>query len=190
MRRLLALLCLLLAGCEMQICSNGPIAAGAPQFRTVAEPVEIPRCWREANYLDAYRQGSCMWASLETVLRSQGLFAIAEQCRRECSGPATVGSCAQLAESRGLRYAICSDGDADFLDWCARTRRPAAIYWMGGRHAVTFCGYDRGDAVIVDCNAPEMARRLPKSQFLAAWRVAGGCAFTVVYWTPPRRPWT
>jgi hypothetical protein len=191
MKNLLLCLCLLAAGCELQVGQPAAIATLAQPatadcpFKTVA-PVEIPPAYREANY----GSGSCMWASFETVLRSQGQIAIAAWCRENCGGAAGVQDCARVADAAGLRYAICTNADEQFLQWCSRTRRAAAIHWSDGEHAVTFCGYNlAGEAMLIDNNHTERYERIPKAAFLAQWRASGGYAFTVLYWSPPPRPW-
>jgi hypothetical protein len=197
MRRLCTLLLLLLSGCELQI-DYGDVGNGSPSLATIAgpdvsacpfkaaAPVEIPLPYRAHNYAG----GSCMWASLETVLRSQGQKAIADWCRQNHSGAAGVWDCCRVADSIGLPYAATKNGDAEFLEWCSRTRRAAAIHWSNGAHAVTFCGYNMlGEAVLVDNNRVEQYERIPKAAFLAQWRASGGLAFTTVYWSPPPRPW-
>jgi hypothetical protein len=196
--RWLPLFVVFLAGCEFTIdsppaqeetCPDGKCPSNEPAtercpWRTVA-PVDIPQSLRQPNY----NGGSCMHASLITVLRSQHQNAIAEYWRRNFSGAAGVETCARIADDLALQFAYTVKGDEDFLEWCNRTRRAAAIYY-GDNHAVTFCGYSlEGEAMLVDNNNPDRYRRIPKARFLADWHAAGGAAMTTVYASIPKHPW-
>jgi len=193
MRAIFSSLLLLLCGCELQIGDSPPVAVEGIRGPDSSlcpwknlPPVEIPQAFRDANY----GGGSCMWASFCTTLRIEGQNAAADWVRHNYSGAAGIEDCARVADGLGLDYAYTNQGDTDFLEWCSRTRRPAAIHWAGGSHAVTFCGYNAlGEAVLIDNNHTERYERISKAAFLAEWRNSGGRAITCVYWSPPRRPW-
>ena len=72
-------------------------------------------------------------------------------------------------------------------------RRGAAIHFNFppdyNPHAVTFCGYNNGLAVILDNNRTDRLIRIPKHEFLTRWRNYGGYALTVVYSPAPPKPW-
>jgi hypothetical protein len=170
----------------VQFTSETAMAApgDACPFRTVA-PVEVPLSLRQQNY----GGGSCMYAALITVLRSQRQYETADYVRANYCGAGGVSDCSRLAEQLGLRYAYTTKGNEDFLEWCSRTRRAAAIYY-GDNHAVTFLGYTgAGDAVLLDNNQVEHYENIPKATFLTNWHAVGGNAIATVYASNPRRPW-
>ena len=188
------LFALFFAGCGIETddtqppcCPNGQCPQPVPvldPYRTVA-PAELPQAWRHGNYAG----GSCLWASVEDVLAWQGQHEQASWVRHNCQGAAGVHTdIVPTFESLGLRFAYVDNGDEHFLEWCSRTRRAAAIYWEGGVHAITFCGYVGSDAKIIDNNYRDRVQTLTRQKFLAAWHNAGGVAFTVVYMPPPSRP--
>jgi len=188
---LVLLLCVGLAGCDVQI-GEDPICPGpdCPVDQgdcpvPLLLPVDLPEALRCQNYAG----GSCMHASLISVFRWQGLHEMADWWRANYSGPESVLGLAQKAKRfPWLKYAYTSSGDADFLEWCSRTRRGAAIHYYPN-HAVTFCGYEGSDAILLDNNRTGRLIRIDKSQFLREWRGYGGYALTVVYSPTPPRPW-
>ena len=96
-----------------------------PSPYKVAAPVDLPREFRQSNYAG----GSCMHAALIPLLRWQDRPTDADWWRRNEYGAAGVWDLARIAERRGLKYAYTTDGNANFLDWCSRTRRGAAIHY-------------------------------------------------------------
>jgi len=189
------------AGCDSEKPTVQPAPDRISPYRSTP-PVDVPMADRSRNY----RGGSCAHASLISLLRWQGRPQAADWWRRTFSGPAYVGletsrtghktliQCAQLA---GMRYARTTSGDAGFLEWCSRTRRGAVVefdyVFRGsvrriGAHAVTFCGFVDGLAVILDNNRIDRLIRIPKLTFLTYWRKSGGDAFTVIYTPGPPKP--
>jgi len=152
-------------------------------------PMDLPRELRQSNYAG----GSCMHASLISVLRWQGKHETAAWWRANYGGAAGVWDLARICRGRDFRFAWTTSGDAAFLQWCSDTRRGAAIHYFTG-HAVTFCGYKkdaagREVAVLLDNNRTGVYVRVPKAQFISPWRVYGGNALTVVYSPTPPKPW-
>jgi len=164
---------------ELQPCDES-----ANPYRGVP-PVDLPKSLRQANY----GGGSCMYAALIPVLRWQGRYQDAEKIRKQYSGAQGVDGLAPICDSMGLRFAYTVDGDANFLEWCSRTRRGAAIHYYT-QHAVTFCGYDdKNRAVLLNNNSIDRYAYVPKAEFVSAWHVYGGRALTVVYAPMPPKPW-
>lgn len=195
-------------GCELQIseepgcpdgqCPNGacPLLDDQP-YAPIYNPLDcdncpyevksladIPQPWREHNW----GGGSCMYASLVPILRWQGRFEDAEKIRRSYSGGQSVDGLAVICNRMGLKFAYTNTGDAGFLEWCSSTRRGAAIHYFPN-HAVTFCGFEDAQAVLIDNNRPKDYIRIPKATFISRWRGYGGRALTVVYTVPPPLPW-
>jgi len=178
------------AASERSVVDSGPIDDLPPEPENTVcpwpsgPPMDLPKSLRQANYAG----GSCMHASLISVLRWQGRFELADWWRRSEYGAAGVYDLARVCRRLDLRFAWTTNGNAAFLDWCSSTRRGAAIHYFS-QHAVTFCGYEDGNAVLLDNNRPGTYIRVPKQQFLSRWRGYGGLALTVVYAPPPPRPW-
>ena len=151
-------------------------------------PVDLPESLRQGNY----GGGSCMHAAMISVLRWQGRDELAEQWRRSYAGGAGVWDLARLAEQHDLDYAWTTNGDPEFLEWCSRTRRGAAIHFKPA-HAVAFFGYQvrngREVAVLCDNNRPRELEYIEKQNFIRAWRGYGGCALTILGTPGNPRPW-
>jgi hypothetical protein len=184
---------LFVAGCddpEPCHCPGGrcPVNRSEPQDfapRMAATWADIPIELRQANYSG----GSCTWASMETMFRWHGLDAEAELWRKTYSGGANWGDVARECDRRGIRFAFTERADEQFLEWCARTRRPAMIHW-GAAHSINFCGYDGQAAVLIDNNLPQHELLMPKQEFLARWRASfgNGVALAIVEPPPPPEP--
>lgn len=160
-----------------------PCDASANPYRD-RPPVDVPKKFRVPNYAG----GSCNHASMQQVLRWQGLHEIADWWRKTYSGGESAEGLARKAEKKGLAFAATFSGDVEFLEWASRTRRGAAIHYFPN-HAVTFCGFAGETAILLDNNRTGVYIRVPKATFIARWRGYGGRAITVVYTPPPPRPW-
>lgn len=163
-------------------CARPPQPAAAPPLRTVS--ASIPVAIRQTNY-----GPSCTHASAITMLRWQGREQAAAWWRRNGYGPARVVStirakCKQL----GIACRAETGGKLAFLEWVSRTRRAAVLQYQD-RHAVTFCGFRGGNAIIIDNRWPHTEVRVPKQQFIESWRAYGGHAITIVDLPPPPQPW-
>jgi hypothetical protein len=188
--------CLLLICCgceELALQPPKPTTARAPIKQAAippecpwkrVPPMDLPREFRCANYAG----GSCMHASLISVLRWQGLDSIADYWRHNYYGGAAVTDLARIGERLGLDYAFTMQGDVSFLEWASRTRRGAAIHYKPN-HACTFCGFVGDQAVVLDNNSPRRLEYIDRDQFIRSWKYYGGMALTPVYRPPPARPW-
>lgn len=155
--------------CPTFTIEDGRRLAGQP-------PMDLPILLRQANYSG----GSCVHAAMISCLRWQGLSEWADWWRQEYAGGESLKGLVAKSEHNGLRYAYTGTGQAEFLDWASRTRRGAVIfYWPN--HAVNFCGYENGQAVLLDNNRTAQYVRIPREQFLKAWKGYGGVALTPVY---------
>lgn len=180
---------LAVTGCEMAIELGTPAIADqrpTPEcpYKSLP-PVDLPEKMRTSNW----GGGSCLHAAFCDLLKWQGYDAEAAEWRRTYAGAAGIGDIARIANGLNLDFAYTDSGDEAFLDWASRTRRGAAVYCHGGRHAITFCGYVGDEAVVVDNNYTDKMQRRPKAEFLREWHAAGGCAITLVDAPAPPRPW-
>jgi hypothetical protein len=199
---LLSSIWLFVAGCEpvtiMSLDSGGapPPATRHPSLVTrhpspatspykSVPPLDLPVSLRSSNY----GGGSCLHAAFQDVLRWQHQERLAAYWRSNYGGGAGIEDIAGICNRLGLQFAYTTGGDAAFLEWASRTRRGAAIYWGGGAHAITFCGFVGNEAVVVDNNSPNRVQRMSRERFLSQWRASGGRAVTAVYSPTPPRPW-
>lgn len=162
-----------------------PVCPDASSPYVSLPPAEVPYKLRQANY-----GPSCNHASFISVLRYFGRDEIADRWRREHYGSAGVQDLARIADSYHLDYAMTAGKqNVEFLEWCSRTRRPAAIHYYPV-HAVTFVGFSEdGDALLIDNRWSDFYVREPKATFIRNWIAYGSCAITLTDSAPPARPW-
>lgn len=189
----------LVCGCEVPVepddCPDGccPRADHGPGAHATYRPGPIQRL-ETALQTRNYAGGSCAHASMINSLIAQGKENLAKRWRSQYSGGAGVTTIRTAGDQLGVRYAFTTAGDPAFLDWCSRTRRPACIFYFTA-HAITFLGFERGDAVLIDNNRPGQEIRVPRPVFLAKWNGygrsyghRGGVAFAAVYTPAPPLP--
>ncbi len=140
--------------------------------------VKIPAVMRESNY---YSTGSCVHATLVTLLRWQGKEGVAREWRREFYGGEYASTIARKMDSRGIRYAYITNGDVKFLEWACRTRRGCGIAINGGAHMVTLVHLDEEWAAILDNNNTSKFTWIPRGDLIAEWKASYGWAVTPLY---------
>lgn len=174
--------------CPNGACPNG--GCPVPGVHVVGSLADTPAEFREANYAG----GSCLHAALITVMNRMGLYDAAKYWRQSHSGAAGVrpGSpsidVVEMANTLGLQFAYTAEGNEDFLEWCSRTRRGAAIHYFPV-HAVFFERYEGDAALLIDNNRTSADIRIPKQEFVRRWKQEfGGRAITLVYPPMPAPP--
>ena len=152
-------------------------ASGSVVFRISETPVvNLPLHARCRNYAG----GSCVIASTVSLFRWQGRDDLAELFRRAYSGGQSASSLHAKLDSRGVRYAYTTSGDAAFLDWACRTRRGAGVTFFAN-HFICLVHLDGQRAILLDNNRVGQYITLPRDEFLRRWRGYGGWATTPVY---------
>jgi hypothetical protein len=146
--------------------------------------LSLPLNLRQQNWV-GYGGGSCVHASLMTLMRQQGLYELADWWGREYNGPEDDKELHARLDRAGLRYACTTHGDVNFIDWCCQTRRYALVNDVPG-HVRNIIGIDPpgtpgGCAYIVDNNYPGRTYRIPREQWIRQWRSVSGWATTLVY---------
>lgn len=136
-----------------------------------------------------YNGGSCVYASMCTVLVWQHREDLAAIMRNTYSGAASADALIRACEVLGIDYAFTKTADPGFLDWCDRTNRGAVIFYFPD-HCVTFAGYSGNNALVIDNNSPGSYIKINKAQFLSDWKSYGGFALTAVYSPSPPQPRT
>lgn len=136
-----------------------------------------------------YLGGSCVHASMITILNWQHKYKEAKHWRRFYSGAEGKGALIYKANKLNLDIAYTLNGSRKFLEWCSRTRRGAVIFYFDN-HCVTFCGYKKINnkmvAILIDNNNVSHNIMIPKSEFLANWN--SEFALTLVHSPTPPRP--
>lgn len=153
-------------------------------FEVFERPVvNLPLTLRQSNWIGVANQGSCVYATMVSLLRWQGRYKTAEDIRQTCGDGANDTKLANVLDQKGIRYAFTNSGDVRFLEWSIRTRRGVGVAVPGRRssHFVALVHLDSKDAIILDNNSIERYEVIPREIFLTQWRQQGGWVFSVVY---------
>ena len=193
MKRILFALVLLLfsAGCDLELRIDLGQLNGlrlTPVINEERPTVNLPEVLRQENWRGSKGEGSCVWASTISLLRWQGRDRAADWIRRNYGNGEWPEHWAALADKAGLRYAMTTDGDVQFLEWACRTRRGAAVTVMGGAHCVNLVHLDDKWACLLDNNFPDKFQWVPRETLLAEWKASHGWGLTVVYTPCPPLP--
>ena len=146
--------------------------------------VNVPPVMRESNYYDT---GSCVHATLVTLLRWQGKEKLASDWRRRHYGGEYAGALNVKMDRRGIRYTSTTKGDVRFLEWACRTRRGCGITVKGGKHMITLVHLGREWAAVLDNNDTSKFIWIPRKKLIDEWKRSYGWAVTPVY--SPMAPW-
>lgn len=170
----------------------------ADQYRALEPPeAEAPTinphfALRQANWLGGPRkdEGSCVHASLSTVLHWQNKFELAKSWRQTYDGGEYSSRLRERLDRAGIKYAFTEQGNLGLLDFAHQTRRGAIIWWKPS-HCCTFCGWVESGgkiyAAIIDNNRTQSFEFVEKSQFHRLWAGYGGFALTPLF-DPPSPP--
>ena len=139
--------------------------------------VNLPLALRERNYSG----GSCVHATLVSLLRWQGQLKIAADWRKKHSGGEWSHSFHGKLAREDLRYAWCTNGDVKFLEWAISTRRGCGIDVHGGRHMVALVYLDAEWAAILDNNNIHKFIWVPREILIKEWQSGKGWAVAPVY---------
>jgi hypothetical protein len=143
--------------------------------------INIPPGDRKGNWIGPQGMGSCVHASMISLLRWQGRRDLADAWRyADGESPRTFN---RKLDAAGVRYAVITNGDAGFLEWACRTRRGAGVTVRNGAHMVTLVHLTDDQAGLLDNNDPTKINWVPRDDFLAEWRAGpnGGWAVTPIY---------
>ena len=190
MRTLLAVafLSVVLTGCEVVIDLDRPDMGRTPAVRTEYPTVNLPRSLRQSNWLGNLGEGSCVHATLISLLRWQGRYNTADNWRRTQGNGEWPEDLAEKMDGEGVRYAYVTNGDVGFLEWACSTRRGCGITVNGGRHMVALIHFDSEWAGLLDNNSIETVIWVPRETLIAEWRNSNGWAVTPIYNPAPPLP--
>lgn len=153
--------------------------------------VNIPMELRQENWPGAEGGGSCVHATMISLMRWQGRYELAEYWKDTYDSGEYPDRLHGRFDRERVRYACTESGDVDFLEWACRTRRGCGITVMGGAHMVALVHLDSKWAGILDNNNVEKIKWMPRETLIAEWKASYGWAVTPIY-TPtaplPVRP--
>lgn len=188
--RRLILLAIVLVGCNHTDSPRNYRALPRP----IAEMpvVNPPPALRQQNRLGGPKgdEGSCVHASLRSMMRWQNQTAKSEEMWSQYSGGEYSSRLRSRLDEKGVKYAYTESGNLALLDFAHDTRRGALLWWKPS-HCCTFCGWVEIDgrtfAVILDNNKVNQYELTERSQFHRLWAGYGGFALTTLG-DPPAPP--
>jgi len=190
MKRLLAVafLLLTLTGCEVVIDLDESDMGVSPAVKTEYPTVNLPVLLRQANWTGNQKEGSCVHATMISLLRWQGRYHAADYWRRHYGNGEWPEDLAAKFDREGVRYAYVTNGDVRFLDWACSTRRGCGVTVMGGKHMVALVHFDAEWAGILDNNDINTITWVPRDTLVAEWQNSNGWAVAPVYNPAPPLP--
>jgi hypothetical protein len=183
---LLLLLCCL--GCSTSAARYRPLPAPS---RTETPSVNPSRDIRQKNWLGKNNEGSCVHASLSSMLHWQNQFELAKWWRSQYSGGEWSDELRRRLDAAKIPYAFTERANIQLLDDAHAQRRGALLWWKPS-HCCTFCGWVKNSdgkvyAAILDNNYPDRYEFVERSQFHKAWAGYGGFALSTLF-DPPSPP--
>lgn len=182
----LALLVLTCVGCSQDYYewpSDTPDTKPTPIYRVNQERPRVnpPAAIRQENWV-SNGSGSCVHATVITLLRWQGRYQMAAHWRKTYGSGETADDLAAKFDREGIRYAFTyGEDDVEFLEWACSTRRGCGVTVQGGVHMIALVHLDDKWAAILDDNAPDHYNWVPRERFLSEWKASNSWAVTVVY---------
>jgi hypothetical protein len=173
---------LLLVIAAVVMLAPTPVTLPGPLVPVVEIPtVNLPVNLRQSNW----GGGSCVHATLVSLFRWQGRYAMADYWRKTYSDGEYADKLAEKLDKEDVRYAyINGKYDVDFLEWACETRRGCGVTVTGknpGDHFVLLCDLTDTDAYIMDNNSTQKYKVIPRDEFLTDWKRSGSWAMTVLY---------
>ena len=142
--------------------------------------IDIPMEFRVNNYAG----GSCVFASMATLLHHQGEHEMANWLTASYRGGEYSSRLHRRLDAANLRYAFIMDGDLAWLEKCCRLRLGAIVNWPSN-HMVTCVGVDDKNVYLIDNNSTSRITVRSRAEFQRAWT---GWATTLVYCPPAPEP--
>ena len=177
--RFMLVLLLALTGCQTVT------AQAATEYPTVNVPFGL----RQSNWRGSQGEGSCVHASMISLMRWQGRINTAKWWRDHNGNGEWDTDLAAKFDRAGIRYAFTSDcGDVSFLEWACKTRRGCGVTVMGGCHMVALIHLDDRWAGLLDNNHTGKFIWVPRETFLSEWKNSGSWAIVPIYTPAPPMP--
>jgi hypothetical protein len=168
-----------------------------PEYRALRQPtaietpsVNVPLSVRQKNWLGSGGDGSCVHASLSSMLHWQNQFELAKWWRSQYSGGEWSDQLRRRLDAAKIPYAFTERANIKLLDDAHNSRRGAILWWKPS-HCCTFVGWAESQgkvyACILDNNRTQAFEFVERSQFHKQWAGYGGFALTTLY-DPPSAP--
>jgi hypothetical protein len=177
MKRILVALMLLASTAGCRVSGDVGISAAKKERPTV----NVPEVLRQRNWIGDQGMGSCVHATMISLLRWQYRLKTADHWRQTYGDGEQPEDLAAKLDREGIRYAYVTNGDVRFLEWACRTRRGCGITVMGGAHMVALVHLDDKWAAILDNNNVENFIWVPRETLIAEWKASYGWAVTPIY---------
>lgn len=171
-----------------------------PEYRALpsaAKPdtpvVNLPLEARQQNWRGPGGDGSCVHASLSSMLHWQNQFALAKWWRSQYSGGEWSDQLRRRLDAAKIPYAYTEKANIKLLDDAHASRRGALLWWKPS-HCCTFVGWAKGSdgklyAAILDNNRTQAFEFVERSEFHQKWAGYGGFALTTLYDPPALHVW-
>jgi len=177
LKRILVVLALLASTAGCRVSGDFGISAAKKERPTV----NVPEVLRQRNWIGDQGMGSCVHATMISLLRWQYRLKTADHWRQTYGDGEQPEDLAAKFDQEGIRYAYVTNGDVRFLEWACRTRRGCGITVMGGAHMVALVHLDDKWAAILDNNNVEKFIWVPRETLIAEWKASYGWAVTPIY---------
>ncbi len=143
--------------------------------------VNIPLALRQSNWPGKEGMGSCVHATMISLMRWQGRYELAEYWKETYDSGEYPDRLHGRFDREDVRYASTESGDVAFLEWACRTRRGCGITVLGGAHMVALVHLDSKWAGVLDNNNVGKIKWMPRETLIAEWKASYGWAVTVLY---------
>lgn len=185
MIRLTPLLLALLLGLSSQSFAQYPhVAYRLPE-------VHIEPHLRQANWMGSQWEGSCVHATVITLLNNLDKSEAAVRWRRTYENGSYYSELASFLNAEGLVWTGTDRrNDIAFLEWACDSGRGCGVAVHGRRHMVTLVHLDARYAAVIDPNTPSKVIWYKRDDFLRDWLASGSWAFTLVYTPPAPHPYS
>lgn len=181
MNRIFAVVLLSLALAGLAVGNiGGPNEGNAPVAWKEYPTVNLPYRLRQHNWLGNKNEGSCVHATVISLLNWGHLYAKAAHWRATYGNGEWPEDLYGKFEREGVRYAETTDGDVSFLQWACETHRGCGVTVMAGKHMVALVHFDDEWAGLLDDNYPEEIIWVPRDEFVAEWKNSFGWAVAIV----------
>ena len=172
-------------------CAPQPTYIALPAPRAETPAVNPPLSLRQKNWLSPQNEGSCVHASLSTMLHWQNKLDLAKAWRSKYSGGEWTDQLRRRLDASQIPYAFTERANLQLLDDAHNARRGALLWWKPS-HCCNFVGWAKGTdgkvyACLLDNNQTDRYEFVERSQFHKAWAGYGGFALTTLY-DPPSPP--
>ena len=105
----------LMTGCDVVVHLGEPDMGRTPAVKTEYPTVNLPISLRQSNWLGSKNEGSCVHATMISLLRWQNRPGTADYWRQHYGNGEWPEDLAKKFDHEGVRYAYVTNGDPAFL---------------------------------------------------------------------------